>query len=99
MGSRKVTVKQSAAENIAAIAWYIESTGMVSTAERFADQIYDYFYKLADSTKSYSLCRDPNRSAFGYKCVPYKKKYTVVFLESDFELIICEFVSSKLIYW
>ena len=28
-----------------------------------------------------------------------KKKYTVVFIESDDELIICEFISSKLIYW
>jgi hypothetical protein len=33
MGSRKVTVKQSAADNIAAIAWFIESRGMLATAE------------------------------------------------------------------
>jgi peptidyl-tRNA hydrolase len=34
MGQRKVVVKQSAAENIAAIAWDIESKGMVTTAEK-----------------------------------------------------------------
>jgi len=32
MGSRKITVKQSAAESIAAIAWFIESKGMIATA-------------------------------------------------------------------
>ena len=99
MGRRKVVVKQSAAENIASIAWYIESEGMVTTAEKFTDQVYDYFIRLADTTKSYALCRDPKRASVRYKCVPYKKKYTIVFIESEIELIICEFVSSKLIHW
>jgi hypothetical protein len=99
MGSRKVTVKQSAAESIAAIAWYIESKGLVTTAEKFADDVYDYSIKLGDKRRSYALCRDPKRAALGYKCIPYKKKYTIVFIETDTELIICEFISSKLIYW
>ena len=63
MGSRKVGVKQSAAEGIAAIAWYIESKGMVATAEKFADNVYDYFIKLADIRKSYPICREPGRAA------------------------------------
>jgi hypothetical protein len=99
MGGRKVTVKQSAAENIAAIAWYIESKGLVSTAEKFADNVYDYFIKLSDKRRYYAVCRDPKRAALGYKCIPYKKKYTIVFIETDTELIICEFIYSKLIYW
>jgi hypothetical protein len=99
MGSRKVTVKQSAAENIAAIAWFIESKGLIETAEKFTDNVYDYFIKLADTKKSYSVCREPKRAALGYKCFPYKKKYTIVFIETNTELIVCEFVSSKLIYW
>ena len=44
MGSRKITVKQSAAENIAAIAWFIESKGMIVTANKFTDAAYDFFY-------------------------------------------------------
>ncbi|HEX5151595.1 MAG TPA: hypothetical protein VFW07_09095 [Parafilimonas sp.] len=48
MGSRKITVKQSAAESIAAISWFIESKGLISTAEKFTDNVYDYFIKLAD---------------------------------------------------
>ena len=99
MGSRKITVKLSAAENIAAIAWFIESKGMIATADKFTDDVYDAFLKLADERKSFSICREPERAALGYKCIPYKKKYTIVLIESDKEVIICEFISSKLIYW
>ncbi|HTH31505.1 MAG TPA: hypothetical protein VL946_09140 [Lacibacter sp.] len=99
MGSRKVTVKRSAAESIAAIAWYIESKGMVATANKFADAVYDFFYTLADDRKSFATCRDDSRALLGYKCVNYKKRYTVVFIETETSLIIVEFVSSKMIHW
>ena len=79
MGGRKVTVKESAAEGIAAIFWFIESKGLIATAERFADNVYDYFIELADKRRSSAVCHDPQRSVLGYKCVPYKKKYTIVF--------------------
>ena len=99
MGRRKVIIKKSAAQSIAAIALYIESKGMTATAEKFADAVYDYFLKLADERKSYSICRDPLRAALGYKCVSYKKKYTIVLFESENEIAIHEFISSKMIYW
>ena len=86
-------------DSIAEIAWYIESKGLVATAEKFADEIYDFFIKLADSRRSYPICRDPERAIIGYKCISYKRKCTVVFLESGDELIICEFIPSKNIYW
>jgi hypothetical protein len=44
MSGRKIVVKQSAAESIA-IAWYIESKGMIVTADKFTDGVYDYFLK------------------------------------------------------
>ncbi len=99
MGSRKVTVKESVAESIAVVAWYIESKGMVKTAENFADAVYDCFIKLSDSRRGYALCRDPERALMGYKCISYKRKYTIAFIETDDELIICEFIPSKSIYW
>ncbi len=99
MGRRKIIVKQTAADNIAVIAWFIESKGMIATADKFTDDVYDAFLKLADERKSFSICREPERAALGYKCIPYKKKYTIVLIESDKEVIICEFISSKLIYW
>lgn len=99
MGSRKIVVRESAAESISSIAWYIESKGMLATAEKFTDDVYDYLLKLADDRKSYAICREPARAALGYKCIPYKKKYTIVLVESDKEVIISEFISSKLIHW
>jgi hypothetical protein len=99
MGQRKVIVKQAVVENIAAIAWYIESKGLIATADKFIDSVYDYFFLLADIRKSFAVCREPSRALLGYKCITYKKKYTVAFIESKNELIICEFTSSKLIHW
>jgi len=58
MGARKVIVRKSAAESIAAISWYIESKGMLTTAEKFADDVYDFFLKLADKRKSYAVCKN-----------------------------------------
>ena len=74
MGRRKVIIKQSAADNIAAISWFIESKGLIATAEKFTDDAYNYIIKLADNRKSYSICREPGRAAIGYKCIPYKKE-------------------------
>jgi hypothetical protein len=37
MGKRKVVVKQSVADSIAEIAWFIESKGLIATAEKFSD--------------------------------------------------------------
>ncbi len=99
MGYRKIIVKQTASESIAAIAWFIESKGLIATADRFTDTVYDYIKSMADTRKSFSVCKEPGRAAAGYKCLPFKKKYTIVFLETNDELIICEFISSKLIWW
>ena len=86
MGSRKIKVRQYAAENIASVALYIESKGMLATAEKFTDSVYDFILKLADSRKSYATCKEPSRAVFGYKCIPFKKKYTIVFIESPVEI-------------
>ena len=99
MGRREVIVKETAADSIAEVAWYIESKGLITTAENFADDVYDFFIKLSDSRRSHAICRDPERALIGYKCISYKKKYTIVFLETKEELIICEFIPSKNIHW
>jgi hypothetical protein len=99
MGQRKVKIKLSVAESIAKIALFIESNGLVKTAEKFSDSVYDFINTLADDKKIYPLCRDPKRSRVGLKCINYKKKYTLVFVESESEIIISEFVPSKLIWW
>ena len=63
MGFRKVIVKQSAAETIAEISWYLESEGLLATAEKFTDDAYDFIEKLGDSRKGYRPCREPIRDA------------------------------------
>jgi len=61
MGRRQIKVKEKAAEQIAAVAWFIESKGMLATAEKFSDDVYDYFIKLSDTRKAYRTCREPGR--------------------------------------
>ncbi len=39
MGSRKISIKQSAADSIAEIAWFAESQGLIKTAEKFTDDV------------------------------------------------------------
>lgn len=99
MGKRKVIIKETVADSIAEVAWFIESKGLIATAEDFADSVYDFFIKLSDARRVHALCRDPERALLGYKCIFFKKKYTVVFLETSEELMICEFVPSKSIHW
>lgn len=99
MGLRKVTVKESVAHQIAEIAWYIESKGLIETAEKFTDEVYDFLIKLSDSRRMHASCRDPKRAMLGFKCLSFRRKYTFVFLETESEIIVCEFISSKLIHW
>ena len=98
MGKRKIKVKRTVAKSIAEAAWYIESKGMVATAENFADSVYNFFQELSNQKRIYRPCQEPKRAALGFKCVNFKK-YTVVFIESEMEVTICEFIQSKLIWW
>jgi hypothetical protein len=59
MGQREVTIKQSVADNIAAIAWFIESKGLLSTAASFTDGVYDHFATMANPLKSYPPLKGP----------------------------------------
>lgn len=76
----------------------IESKGMVATADRFTDALYDYILLISDSRKFHANCKEPSRAQSGYKCVSYKKKYTIVFIETETEVMICEVIASKLIH-
>jgi hypothetical protein len=73
--------------------------GIIASAEKFTDEVYDFFIKLSDSRRNHTICRDPERALLGYKCISFKKKYTIVFLETEDEIIICEFIPSKNIHW
>jgi hypothetical protein len=98
VGSRKIIVRKSAATSIAKAAWFIESKGLIATAEKFSDSIYDFIYSLTDEASVHALCREPVRNLMGMKCCSFKK-YTIVFIETNEQIIICEFLPSKLIHW
>lgn len=70
--------------------WFIESKGMLATAEKFVDSIYDFIEGLADDRKVHPVCRDPDRHAPGFKGRSFKRKYTLVFLETESELTMCD---------
>ena len=99
MGIRKVTVKKSAAESIAAIALYIESKGMVATAEKFQIRFMIIFSNLLIQESLILFEESLYGHHSGINASLSKKKYTIVIIESETELIISEFVSSKLIHW
>lgn len=71
----------------------------MNAAELFDDEVYDFISKIADTRRRHAFCSDPERQLLGYKCQTYNKKYTIVFLEAEDELIVCEFIPSKDIRW
>jgi hypothetical protein len=99
MVKRKVVIKQSVAIQIAETSWFIESKGLKQTALNFSDSVYDFIEKLADKRKKHRICRDPKWAQLIMKCVNFKKKYTVAFIETESEITVCEFVPNKSVWW
>jgi len=99
MGKRKIVIRKSVVASIAKIAWFIESKGMLATAEKFSDAAYDFIETLSEDRVIHAICRDPERNSMGFSYKIFKKKYTVVFLETDNLITICELLPSKLIKW
>ncbi len=97
MVKREVSILESAAKNIAEIAYYIESKGMPKTAKKFVDEAFEYFEKIANGIIVHKPCTYKNWKNLNYHCVPFKKKYTIAYLNFEEEIIICEFVSSRLL--
>lgn len=69
----------------------------MATAEKFSDDAYDFIEKIANPIVTHPLCRDEMRKSLGLKYRIFRKKYTVVFIETDDEVIVSEFLLSKLI--
>ena len=97
MGKREISILEPAAKAVAEIAWFIESEGMRQTAKKFTDDTFLFFEKLSDERIIHKSCSYMRWETLGYRCVPFKKKYIVAYLSQDKEIIICDFVSSKLL--
>lgn len=98
MGKRKVNILEPASTSVAEIAYFIESEGMPQTARRFVDQAFEFFAKLSDDLFVHKPCTYEQWRRQNYRCVK-NKKYVVAYLSMKSEIVICEFVSAKLIHW
>ena len=96
MGKRKVNILEQTATSIAAIAFFIEGNGMPQTAKKFVDEVFYFFETLSIDTVSNRPCNYKRWRELGYECVHYKK-YVVAYLSLSKEIIICDFISSKLL--
>ena len=97
MGKRKVSILEPAATAVAEVAFFIESKVLPETAKKFVAEAFDFFAKLSDERIEYRSCSYERWKKLDYRCVTYKKKYVVAFLSLKTEIIICEFVSAKLL--
>jgi len=70
---------------------------MHQTAKKFVKEVFVFFEKLSDATIEYRPCTYNQWKNLKYHCVTYKKKYVVAYLSQEKEIIICDFVSSKLL--
>src|SRR6476620_10245589 len=98
MGKREISILEPASTTIAEIGWYVESKGYPQTAKEFVNKAFDFFEKLSDPRIRHRPCSYSKWNKLGYKCVSFRKKYTIVFSESETEIVIWEFISSKLIH-
>ena len=97
MGKRKVSILEPAATAVAEIAMFIESEGMPQAAKKFVDDAFLFFAKLSDERIEHKPCGYKRWKDLDYRCVPYKRKYVVAYLSQAKEIVICDFVSSKLL--
>jgi len=97
MGKRKVSILEPAATAVAEIAFFIEGKGLSQTAKKFVAEVFGFFERLSDDRIEYRPCSYEAWGNLGYRCVTYKKKYVVAFLSLKNEIVVCEFVSAKLL--
>lgn len=97
MGKRKISILEPASTAVAEIAWFIENKGMPQTAKKFVDDVFLFFERLSDERVIHKPCNYNRWKDLEYRCVPYKRKYVVAYLCQQKEIIICDFVASKLL--
>ena len=97
MGKRKVSILEPAAIAVAEVAMFIESKGMPATAKKFVTEAFEFFDKLSDERIEHKPCTYSTWKWLDYRSVPYKKKYVVAYLSQQNEIVICDFVSAKLL--
>lgn len=96
MVKRKVTISDDAIEELAAVAFFIEGKGLPKTASDFVVDAYIFFNSLSDIRVLFKPCLQPYWQEKGYRCVSFRKKYAVAFIDLPTEIIIVDFALQKL---
>jgi hypothetical protein len=97
MAQRKVTILDQAVEEVAYIAYFIDSNGLPKTAKKFVDDAFKFFRKLGDSRIKHKPCNFSDWKAQGYRCAGFRRKYAVAYLDLPEEIVICDFALQKLL--
>ena len=97
MGKVRIIYTTQFADNLADLIFFIESKGLVKTAQKYAERVYNFIEKLPFNKFNYKYCLDPNRADLGLKCIKFNNKYTIVFYQFEDDVIITEFIPFKLI--
>jgi plasmid stabilization system protein ParE len=97
MAHRKVNILEKANNEVAHIAYFIESKGMPITAKKFVDRAYSFFERLGDPKIRHRPCSNLVWSAQGYRCATFRKRFVVAFVDNEDEIIIADFAVSRLL--
>jgi plasmid stabilization system protein ParE len=85
MAQRKISVLEKARDEVAYIAYFIESKGMPDTAKKFVDDCIDFFEKLSNPKIKYKSCSNIVWETQSYRCATFRKKFVVAFLDTEEE--------------
>jgi plasmid stabilization system protein ParE len=97
MGQRKITILEPAVEEVARISLYLEGEGLPKAAKKFVDDAFAFFETLSDERATHRPCKHPAWKALNMRCVNFRKKYIISYLDNKTEIIICEFALQKLV--
>jgi plasmid stabilization system protein ParE len=97
MGKRKVTILEPVVEELARISLYIEGEGLSETAKRFIDEAFEFFERLSDESIIHRPCKYPAWQRLNFRCLNFRKKYIVAYLNNTNEIVVCEFALQKLL--
>jgi hypothetical protein len=81
MAQRKVSILDKAAEEVAHVAYFIESKGLPETAKKFVDDAFKFFEKLSDSRIKHKPCTFLAWQAEGYRCASNTRLLTLTLNE------------------
>ena len=70
---------------------------MPSTAKKFVDECFTFFEKLGNSKIKHKPCSFEIWNVQGFRCANFRKKYVVAYLDTDDEVVICDFALQKLL--